>query len=193
MFNATFALPTIGLSLVTNIMNLSKLLLLTITLVFLALKVNASELNNDSLGSSIEALKKEVILLNQELRTLEEDLIFPPNTQFSIFLSMKAGQFFTLESVQLNIDEKNIANHLYSQGELAALNRGGVQRLYIGNLPSGEHQIVAIFTGFDPNGRDFKRDITIVIDKTSLPQFVEFTVIEESGKKQLGIDARAWK
>lgn len=193
MFNAAFALPTIGLSLVTNIMNLSKLLLLTITLVFLALKVNASELNNDSLGPSIEALKKEVILLNQELRTLEEDLIFPPNTQLSIFLSMNTGQLFTLESVQLKIDEKNIANHLYSKNELAALNRGGVQRLYIGNLSSSEHQIVAIFTGLDLNGRDFKRDITIVIDKTSLPQFVEFTVIEDSGKKQLRIDARAWK
>ena len=174
-------------------MNVSKLLSLITILVFLAPGVNASELDNDSLGSSIEALKKELILLNQELHTLEEDLIYPPNTQFSIFLSMKTEQSFKLESVQLYIDKINIANHLYSQNELAALNRGGVQRLYIGNLPSGEHRVVATFTGLGLNDRDFRRDIAIVIDKTSLPQFVELTVTESTGRKQLEIAARTWK
>ena len=96
-----------------------------------------SALEEGSLDAEIEALKKEVLSLNRDLFILEEDLLFPPNTQFSVFLSMDAGALFGLDSVQLKINDKNIANHLYTERELAALKRGGVQRLYIGNLPSG--------------------------------------------------------
>jgi hypothetical protein len=146
-----------------------------------------------SLDADIEALKKEVLSLNRDLFILEEDLLFPANTQFSIFLSMDSGQLFTLDSVQLKIDDKNIANHLYTERELAALKRGGVQRLYIGNLSSGEHEIVAIFTGIGPKGRDYRRGESIVIEKTSEPQFVEFMIIDDTGKEQPRFDVRVWE
>jgi len=146
-----------------------------------------------SLDADIEALKKEVLSLNRDLFILEEDLLFPSNTQFSVFLSMDSGQLFTLDSVQLKIDDKNIANHLYTERELAALKRGGVQRLYIGNLSSGEHEIVAIFTGVGPQGRDYRRGETIVIEKTSEPQFIEFMIIDDTLKEQPRFDVRFWE
>lgn len=146
-----------------------------------------------SLDADIEALKKEVLSLNRDLFILEEDLLFPSNTQFSIFLSMDAGALFSLDSVQLKIDDKNIANHLYTERELAALKRGGVQRLYIGNLPSGEHEIVAIFTGIGPKGRDYRRGESIVIEKTTEPQFVEFMIADDTGKEQPQFDVRVWE
>ena len=146
-----------------------------------------------TLDSDIEALKKEVLSLNRDLFILEEDLLFPSNTQFSVFLSMDSGIFFTLDSVQLKIDDKNIANHLYTERELAALKRGGVQRLYIGNLNSGEHEIVAIFTGIGPKGRDYRRGESIVIEKTTEPQFVEFTITDDTAKEQPRFDARIWE
>ncbi len=146
-----------------------------------------------SLDASIEALKKEVLTLNRDLFILEEDLLFPANTQFSVFLSMNAGALFQLDSVQLKIDDKNIANHLYTERELAALRRGGVQRLYIGNLPTGEHEIVAIFTGVGPKGRDYRRGESIVIEKTSEPQFVEFVIEDDSRKEQPQFDVRVWE
>ena len=146
-----------------------------------------------SLDSEIEALKKEVLSLNRDLFILEEDLLFPSNTQFSVFLSMDSGALFTLDSVQIKIDDKNIANHLYTERELAALKRGGVQRLYLGNLPSGQHEIVAIFTGIGPQGRDYRRGETIVIEKTSEPQFVEFIVADDTGKEQPQFDVRVWE
>jgi hypothetical protein len=176
-----------------KIINLSKLLLLTFILGFLAAGVNASENTDEALESSIEALKKEVLSLNRDLFILEEDLLFPANTQFSIFLSINAGQLFTLDSVQLRIDDKNVANHLYTERELAALNRGGVQRLYIGNLPSGEHEIVAVFTGVGPGGRDYRRGKTIVVNKTTEPQFVEFTIDDDASKEQPEFNARVWE
>ena len=146
-----------------------------------------------SLDANIEALKKEVLSLNRDLFILEEDLLFPANTQFSIFLSMDSGALFSLDSVQVKVDDKNVANHLYTERELAALKRGGVQRLYIGNLPSGEHEIVAIFTGIGPKGRDYRRGESIVIEKTTEPQFVEFMIADDTGKEQPQFDVRVWE
>ena len=158
-----------------------------------ALEEDEFEAEEQTLDADIEALKKEVLSLNRDLFILEEDLLFPSNTQFSIFLSMDAGSLFTLDSVQIKVDDKNIANHLYTERELAALKRGGVQRLYIGDLPSGEHEIIAIFTGIGPQGRDYRRGETIVIEKTTEPQFVEFMIADDTGTEQPKFDVRVWE
>ena len=155
--------------------------------------LDATALEENSLDAEIEALKKAVLSLNRDLFILEEDLLFPPNTQFSVFLSMDTGALFSLDSVQLKINDKNIANHLYTQRELAALKRGGVQRLYIGNLSSGDHEIVAIFTGVGPKGRDYRRGESVVIEKTTEPQFVEFMITDDTGKEQPQFDVRVWE
>lgn len=157
------------------------------------LLANTDATSDQALDTSIEELKKEVLLLNRDLFILEEDLLFPSNTQFSIFLSVNAGLLFKLDSVQIRINDKNVVNYLYTERELAALNRGGVQRLYIGNLPSGEHEIVAFFTGIGPGGRDYRRGKTIVIEKTGEPQFVEFSIEDDSSKEQPVFNARVWK
>jgi hypothetical protein len=177
--------------------------LITLLLLFLAMPLAAQDSavapstepdsEAGSLDGDIEALKKEVLSLNRDLFILEEDLLFPSNTQFSVFLSLNSGQFFSLDSVQLKIDDTNIANHLYTEREIAALKRGGVQRLYIGNLNSGEHEIVAIFTGIGPKGRDYRRGQSIVVEKTSEPQFVEFTIADDTAKEQPRFDARLWE
>lgn len=146
-----------------------------------------------ALAKSIEALKKEVLSLNRDLFILEEDLLFPANTQFSVFISVNAGTLFSLDSVQLKINDKNVSNHLYTDRELDALRRGGVQRLYIGNLPSGKHEIVAIFTGFGPAGREYRRGKTMVVEKTSEPQFVEFIVADDSDREQPVFEGRTWE
>jgi len=163
-----------------------------------ATETDAESLDEDgseeaSLDTDIEALKKEVLSLNRDLFILEEDLLFPSNTQFSVFLSMNAGALFSLDSIQLKIDDKNIANHLYTERELAALKRGGVQRLYIGNLPSGEHEIILIFTGVGPKGRDYRLGETVVVEKTTEPQFVEFMIADDTGKEQPQFDVRVWE
>ena len=173
--------------------------IITLLLFCLATPLAAQEVESGSatadrsLEADIEALKKEVLALNRDLFILEEDLLFPANTQFSVFLSMNSGVFFSLDSVQLKINDKNIANHLYTERELTALKRGGAQRLYIGNLPAGEHEIVAIFIGTGPNGRDYRRGESIVIEKSSEPQFVEFMITDDTAKEQPSFDARIWE
>lgn len=176
----------------------------TIVLLMVALMTNAlaadeateaaaDEAPQSQLESDIQDLKKQVLELNRDLFILEEDLLFPANTQFSVFLSMDASSLFQLDSVQLRVNDKQIAGYLYTRRELAALQRGGVHRLYQGNLPSGEHELVAIFTGTGPNGRDYRRGKSIVFEKSSDPQFVEFSIAADTGKEQPLFDARVWE
>ncbi len=165
------------------------------TLIFLAclsFTMNAAE-KSPTLEKQVQDLKKEVLELNKELFILEEDLLFPANTQFSIFLSMDIGQLFDLDSVQINIDGKNISNHLYTQREINALKRGGVQRIYLGNIASGKHELVAFFTGKGPSKRDFKRGTTLEIEKTSSPLFVELKIIDDLSKQQPQFKTKVWE
>lgn len=146
-----------------------------------------------ALDDRIQDLKKEVLKLNRDLFLLEEDLLFPANTQFSVFVSIDSGKLFSLDSIQLRIDDKVVANHLYTERELEALKRGGVQRLYIGNLASGEHELVAFFTGQGPARRDYRRGTTIKFDKTTDPQFVELKIIDDTTKEQPDFKAKVWE
>jgi hypothetical protein len=42
-----------------------------------------------------------VIDLNRDLFVLEEELLFPANTQVAVFVSMDVGDFFALDSISL--------------------------------------------------------------------------------------------
>ena len=149
--------------------------------------------SQQNLDTRIQDLKKEVLQLNRDLFLLEEDLLFPANTQFSVFVSMDSGKLFSLDSIQLRIDNKVVANHLYTEREVEALKRGGVQRLYIGNLASGKHELVAFFSGQGPSKRDYRRGTTITFEKTTDPQFVELKIIDDTTKEQPDFTVKVWE
>jgi hypothetical protein len=145
------------------------------------------------LDTQVEDLKKAVIELNRELFILEEELLFPGNTQVSIFLSLDIGNYFKLDSVQLHIDNKELANHLYTEREVKALQRGGVQRLYLGNIKAGEHELVAFFTGVGPKGRDYKRGATVSFNKGIGPKYLELKIIDSVALQQPDFEIREWE
>ena len=145
------------------------------------------------LDQNIQSMKKEVLDLNRDLLLLEEELLFPANTQFSVFLSMDVGDLFNLDSVQLRLDDKIVTNHLYTEREVAALRRGGVHRLYLGNLASGKHELVAYFTGQGPEHRDYRRGTTVVVTKDALPQFVELKIVDNASSQQPDFNVKIWK
>lgn len=171
-------------------------LLLGVCLLMAAPQLHAAEKTATSqraLNNQIQDLKQQVLELNRDLFLLEEDLLFPANTQFSVFLSMDAGQLFELDSVQLKIDDKVVANHLYTEREIKALQRGGVQRIYIGNLASGKHELVAFFTGQGPSKRDYRRGTTVNIEKTTDPQYVELKITDNATKEQPEFNVKVWE
>ena len=91
----------------------------------------------NTLDARIQDVKGDVIRLNRDLLVLEEELLFPANTQVALFVSMDVGKLFSLDSVQIKLDDKVVANYLYTPLEVQALHRGGVQRVYLGNLRAG--------------------------------------------------------
>lgn len=140
----------------------------------------------------VQTLKQQVLELNRDLFMLEEELLFPSNTQVSVFVSMDVGEFFTLDSVQLKIDGKEVADYLYTRREIDALARGGVQRLHVGNLRTGEHELVAFFTGKGPHGRDYKRGATATIKKGLGPKYVELKIVDQTNNYQPEFDVKEW-
>ncbi|PPE70286.1 AraC family transcriptional regulator [Caldimonas thermodepolymerans] len=146
-----------------------------------------------SLDDRIEALKQDVIQLNRDLLVLEEELLFPASTQVAVFVSMDVGKMFALDSVQVRIDDKVVANHLYTPAEVAALHRGGVQRVYLGNLKAGEHEIVAFFTGVGPHERDYRRGATVRFEKGDDPAYIELRIKDSTGKLQPEFDVKVWQ
>ncbi|OOZ39534.1 AraC family transcriptional regulator [Solemya pervernicosa gill symbiont] len=169
-------------------------LILIATLLYLPLSRGAEPAPPaQTLDKQLRDLKSEVLKLNRDLFILEEELLFPSNTQVSVFLSFDLGKFFALDSVELKIDDKSVTKYLYTKAEVEALQRGGVQRLYLGNLKSGEHEIVALLTGKGPHQRDYKRGTTLKIDKGLGPKYLELQISDNAGKQQPDFIVREWE
>ena len=145
------------------------------------------------LDDRIQDVKAEVIRLNRDLMVLEEELLFPANTQIAVFVSMDVGKLFLLDSVKVKLDNKDVTNYLYTPSEVQALHRGGVQRVYVGNLKTGEHEIVAFFTGKGPHDRDYKRGATVKFDKGTEPKYIELQIKDSTGKLQPEFEVKIWQ
>jgi hypothetical protein len=146
-----------------------------------------------ALDTRIQDAKSDVIQLNRDLLVLEEELLFPAGTQVAVFVSMDVGKLFELDSVQVKLDDKVVSSYLYTPLEVQALHRGGVQRLYLGNLKQGSHEIVAVFTGRGPHTRDYKRGTTVRFDKGTDPKYIELRIKDSSAKLQPEFDVKVWQ
>jgi hypothetical protein len=145
------------------------------------------------LDQEVQGLKKDVVDLNRDLFVLEEELLFPANTQVAVFLSMDVGDFFALDAVQLKIDQKEVINYLYTPREVEALLKGGVHRLYLGNLKVGPHELVAFFSGKGPNDRDYKRGATISFEKGIGAKYLELKINDRQRKQQPEFEIKDWE
>jgi len=145
------------------------------------------------LDQEVQGLKKDVVDLNRELFVLEEELLFPANTQVAVFLSMDVGGFFGLDAVQLKLDQKEVINYLYTPREVEALLKGGVQRLYLGNLKVGRHELVAFFTGKGPNDRDYRRGASLRFEKGIGAKYLELKINDRQRKQQPEFEIKDWE
>lgn len=146
-----------------------------------------------SLDQDVQALKNEVLDLNRDLYLLEEDLLFPANSQVALFVSMDVGEYFVLDSVTIKIDGKEVSNYLYTAREVDALMRGGVQRLHLANLKTGEHELIAVFVGKGTQDRDYRRGATMTIDKGIGAKYVELKITDRLRKQQPEFVIRDWE
>ena len=146
-----------------------------------------------TLDQEVQGMKMDVIDLNKDLFVLQEELLFPANTQVAVYVSMDVGAFFALDSVTLKIDNKEVKNYLYTAREAEALLKGGVQELYLGNLKVGKHELVAFFAGKGPVERDYKRGATITFDKGVGAKYLELKITDRVTKHQPEFKIKDWE
>jgi hypothetical protein len=146
-----------------------------------------------SIDQDVQTLKKEVLDLNRDLFMLEEELLFPANSQVAFFVSLDVGEYFELDSVNIKIDGKEVANYLYTAREADALIRGGVQRVHMANLKTGDHELVAIFTGKGPHVRDYRRGATLSFNKGIGAKYVELEITDRVRKQQPEFVIKEWE
>ena len=137
-----------------------------------------------SLDVQMEDIKLSLVKLKRDLVVLEEDLLYPASSQVAVFLSMDLGEFFALDAVTLKLNGKEVSHYLYTDKQVDALFRGGVQRLFVGNVRQGNNRLTAFFTGRGPSGRDYRRAATVEFDKTFEPSFVELKITDSTAKYQ---------
>ncbi|SHK42539.1 hypothetical protein SAMN05216369_1985 [Marinobacter antarcticus] len=155
----------------------------------------AQEAAQDSkaVAERVEDLKKKVIRLNRDLFILEEDLLFPASTQFAVFLSVDSGEFLKVDAVKLKVDGDIVASHLYTDRQVTALERGGMQRLFIGNLKTGTHEVTAFVEGIGPDNRAYKQAATLAFEKGTETAALEIRIQDRSSDYQPMVSIVEWE
>ncbi len=129
-----------------------------------------------SLDEQVQEIKSDVLGIAAELNGLEEKLLYPSSTQVAVFVSLGEGEAFRLDSVQLQIDGVPVAHYIYSFKELEALQKGGVQRIYTGNISTGEHQLDISVAGKSSGGKEIAATESFSIRKDTEPKLVAITL-----------------
>jgi len=160
-------------------------------LVFSCTSIMAAE-DEQTTAAKLESLKKEVLSVNRDLFILEEDLLFPASTQVAVYLSVDIGHFFALDNVKLKIDDKDVTHYLYTQNDINALHRGAIQKLYLGNLSTGKHEVVAIVIGMGPHNREYRRAIAFNFEKGSEAKALEIQLRDDTTKQQPSLSIVEW-
>jgi hypothetical protein len=128
------------------------------------------------LDDQVQEIKSDVLSIGQELNRLEEKLLYPSGTQISIFITVAKGDQMRLDAVRLQIDGQLVAHHIYSFKELEALRKGGAQRIYVGNVATGDHQLEVLVDGKLEGGADFSRAERFTFSKEVKPKLLGLTL-----------------
>ncbi len=128
------------------------------------------------LDEQVQEVKSDVLSIAAELNQLEERLLYPSDTHLAVFVALARGETLRLDAVQIRIDGQPVANYLYSFKELEALQKGGVQRIYTGNIATGEHAIEISLNGKLANGKDYTHSEQFAFTKAVKPKLMGVTL-----------------
>ena len=171
-----------GIVSIRSLLGATALVLLsgTVSLSGLAGEISQGQSQMQSLDEQVQEIKSEVLSIASELSRLEERLLYPSNTQVAVFVSIAEGETSRLDSVQIQIDGEFVAHHIYSFKELEALREGGVQRIYTGNVPTGQHRLEVSVAGKLASGREFVGNEGFDFDKDVEPKLVGITLAAQA-------------
>ncbi len=165
-----------------------------LALLLTSFSLSAADVTKDQvkgLDEQVQDIKKDVIDLTAELLQLEEKLLFPSNSQFALFVSLADSENLRLDAIQIKLENKVLAYHLYTFRELEAMQNGGVQKIYTGNIRTGDHKLVISYTAKALNGGEMKRSASYTLNKGVGPRFVEIKIGGPDAGEQ-GLEFKDW-
>lgn len=171
---------------------LSYVAVLSVLSCWLLHTASAQDISGDemrSLDGQVQEIKSDVLDIASELGNLEERLLYPSNTQVALFVSMAEDESFRLDAIQIEINGEMATHHIYSFQELEALRKGGVQKVYTGNLVTGDHELRVTMLGKLDNGKDFDQSDSFSFNKGVKPKSLGITL---AGPGQSGIQVGDW-
>jgi hypothetical protein len=140
------------------------------------------------LDEQVQEVKSDVLSIAAELNQLEEKLLYPSNTHLAVFVTIAPGETLRLDAMQVHIDGQLATHYIYTFKELEALQKGGVQRIYTGNVASGQHEIELSFAGKLANGQDYTRTERFPFSKEVGPKLIGVTVAgPDSGRPAITV------
>ena len=154
-------------------------IILGISMLVLSFAAYGQEVSREQikgLDEQVQEIKSDVLAIAAELNQLEEKLLYPSNTEIAIFVSLASGETFRLDSVEIHLGGKPVAHHLYTFKELEALQKGGVQRIYTGNIRTGDHDLEVAVMGKFGGGADFQKTERFSVNKDVGPKIVEISL-----------------
>jgi hypothetical protein len=144
-----------------------------------------------SLDGQVQEIKSDVLGIASDLSNLEERLLYPSNTQVALFVAIDDDQDFRLDAVKIEINGELATHHIYSFKELEALQKGGVQRIYTGNVATGDHQLSVTMVGKLRNGTEFNKTDQFSFAKGVEPKALGIT-LAGPGLGKTGIQLGDW-
>jgi hypothetical protein len=160
-----------------------KVIISGISILGLSLTASGQEVSKEQikgLDEQVQEIKSDVLSIAAQLNQLEEKLLYPSNTQIAIFVSLVGGETFRLDAVEIELDGTPVAHHIYTYKELEALQRGGVQRIYTGNIRAGEHDLQVVVIGKSAEGVNFRKNKHFKVDKDVGPEIVEIALAAQN-------------
>jgi hypothetical protein len=160
-----------------------RVVIIGISVLVLSFPAYAQEVSREQikgLDEQVQEIKSDVLDIAAELNQLEEKLLYPSNTQIAVFVSLSSGEAFRLDSVEIQLSGKPVAYHLYTFKDLEALKKGGVQRIYTGNVRTGDHDLQVSVIGESAGGNDFRKTESFKINKDVGPKIVEISLAAQS-------------
>src|SRR5215813_9791451 len=138
--------------------------------------ISSNQRQMRGLDDQIQEIKSDALRMSAELNQLEEKLLYPSGTQVAIFVELAKGETMRLDTVRLQIDGQLVAQYIYSAKELQALRKGGVQRIYVGNVTTGDHKLEVLVDGKIEGGADFSRTEHFTVRKEVKPKLLGLTL-----------------
>jgi len=144
------------------------------------------------LDGEIQAIKEEVLEINRDILLLEELSLYPHGQQLVVLVSIASDSPVYLDSISLQLDEQPVSRHNYTGSESAALQEGGVHRLYTGRLGNGTHRLEVSVTGKRAKGQVFQQQRSITITKRSGRKYMELHLGPGQDRSEPVLTIREW-